>query len=52
MFPLPLEVDQGDAYAVAHWLLKAVHDAGGNAIDLAEASWTVEPAEKQLGHKS
>jgi len=43
-FPLPPEVNSGDAYAVARWLLKVVYDSGGNALDLAQAKWSVEKA--------
>lgn len=41
IYPLPPEVDSGNAQEVARHLLLAVYERGGNALDLAAAEWEV-----------
>lgn len=41
VFQLPPEVDSGNVHEVARFLLLAVYERGGNALDLAAAEWEV-----------
>jgi len=43
-FPIPPEINEQNPHDVARWLLRAVYDSGGNALDLSQAGWSVEEA--------
>lgn len=49
IYPLPPEVNSGNAHEVARHLLLAVYERGGNALDLAAAEWEVRSVNNVAG---
>jgi len=43
-YQIPPEINEQNPHDVARWLLRAVYDSGGNALDLSQAGWSVEEA--------